>query len=50
VTDLHSGPLLPGLWYSLPVTATSGSAAQKGDLQLLVGGVRGYLPLAINDR
>lgn len=44
ITDTHSGTLLPGVWYSLPITATSGSLAQSITLNLLVGGARLYLP------
>jgi len=45
VTDTHSGPLQPGIWYSLTVTATAGEVIQETALHLLVGGSRTYLPL-----
>jgi hypothetical protein len=47
VTDTHPGPvLLPGLWYSLPVTATGG-VIQSTAVNLLVGGLRLYLPVLL---
>ena len=45
VTDSHTGPtLLPGLWYTVPITATDG-VTQTTSVSLLVGGARLYLPL-----
>jgi hypothetical protein len=45
VTSLHAGPqLLPGRWYSLPITATGPSGVRSTQARLLVGGVRVYLP------
>jgi parallel beta-helix repeat protein len=46
VTDTHSAPLPSGLWYTIPVTATSGELSESLDLYLLVGGTQVYLPLA----
>ena len=43
VTDTHTGTLLPGLWYTIPITATGG-VTQTTSVGLLVGGVRVYLP------
>ncbi len=50
VTDLHTGTaLLPGEWYTLAVTATSGSLTHthRASANLLVGGARVYLPLVM---
>lgn len=47
VTDTHPGPvLLPGLWYSIPITATDG-VTQALSVRLLVGGARLYLPVVL---
>lgn len=46
ITDTHPGPALPGLWYSLPITASSGTITQTTSVSLLVGGWRVYLPIA----
>jgi hypothetical protein len=49
VTDSHPGPtLLPGQWYNIPVTATNG-VTQTTSADLLVGGVRLYLPMVLRD-
>jgi hypothetical protein len=46
LTDTHpAGTLMPGLWYSVPITATGGGVTQNATVGLLVGGVRVYLPL-----
>jgi hypothetical protein len=47
VTDGHSGPLVPGLWYSLPITGSGGGFTQTISVRLLVGGGRVYLPLVL---
>ena len=47
VTDTHTGPLLPGVWYTIPITVTGGGITQTTDVQLLVGGSRAYLPIAL---
>jgi hypothetical protein len=48
VTDSHPGPLLlPGLWFTLPVTATAPGVTQTLNLSLLVGGARVWLPLVL---
>jgi hypothetical protein len=47
VTDTHSAPLPAGLWYSLPITATSATLTQTASVTLLVGGARLALPLVI---
>lgn len=44
--DTHSsGPLLPGVWYTVPITGTGGGVTRTLNISLLVGGARGYLPL-----
>jgi hypothetical protein len=45
VTDTHSGSVVPGLWYSVPITATGGGVTQTTTVGLLVGGLRVYLPV-----
>jgi hypothetical protein len=47
ITDSHTDPaLLPGLWYTVPITATDG-VTQTTSVSLLVGGARLYLPLIL---
>jgi len=49
ITDTHTGTtLLPGRWYTIPVTGTSG-ITQTTSVGLLVGGVRVYLPITLRD-
>jgi hypothetical protein len=46
LTDTHAGTtLLPGAWYIVPITATTGVYTQAASVRLLVGGARVYLPL-----
>ena len=46
VTDGHAGTtLLPGLWYTIPITGVSGGFAQTAGVRLLVGSARIYLPV-----
>jgi hypothetical protein len=47
VTDTHSGTLLPGLGYLVPITATGDGVTQTASVRLLVGGARLYLPLVL---
>lgn len=48
VTDLHPvGPLRPGVWYEVGVTATAGDVEQRVTVRLLVGGWRNYLPAVV---
>lgn len=48
VTDTHpTGPLLPGQWYTLPLTATGGGFTRTVNVRLLVGGAKIYLPLVL---
>jgi parallel beta-helix repeat protein len=44
VTDTHTGTLLPGLWYTVPITATGDGVTQATYVNLLVGGTRVHLP------
>lgn len=47
VTDTHSGSaLLPGLWHTIPITATSNVVRTAG-VRLLVGGAQNYLPVVL---
>lgn len=46
VTDAHPGTLLvPGVCYTIPITASGGGLARSTAVRLLVGGRRVYLPL-----
>jgi hypothetical protein len=48
LTDTHpAGPLLPGLWYSIPVTGAGGNVTRTTTISLLVGGARTYLPVIL---
>ncbi len=50
ITDTHTGTvLLPGLWYTVSITATGGGDTQTGGVGLLVGGMRLYLPLILRN-
>ena len=45
VTDTHPSPLMPGVWYILPITGTGSGFTNSTSLDLLVGGARVYFPL-----
>jgi hypothetical protein len=46
LTDRHTGTmLLPGLWYTVPITGVGGGFTQAASVRLLVGGVRVFLPV-----
>lgn len=45
ITDTHAGPLIPGVWYTIPITATGSGITQTASVRLLVGGARIYLPM-----
>jgi hypothetical protein len=48
LTDTHPpGPLLPGIHYTIPLTATGGGLTQTTSVSLLVGGTRTYLPVVL---
>jgi hypothetical protein len=47
LTDTHTGTLLPGLWYTIPITGTGGTVTQTTSACLLVGGMRVYLPVIL---
>ena len=48
ITDSHPGPaLVPGLWYTVPITTTGGGITQSTRVKLLVGGARVYLPVVL---
>ena len=50
LTDTHTdSTLLPGRWYSLPVTASGDGLTQVVPVGLLVGGARVYLPVAVRE-
>jgi len=46
ITDIHVAPIPVGLFYTIPITATSGDLIQGINIYLLVGGRQVYLPLA----
>lgn len=50
LTDTHTEMLVPGLWYTVPITATSGEITQITSVNFLVGGVRVYLPVVLQER
>jgi hypothetical protein len=46
ITNTYAGPtLMPGVWHTVPITATGGGVTQTTSAGLLVGGARVYLPL-----
>ena len=47
ITDAHAGTLLPGLWYTVPITGTGGGVTQTTSVGLLVGGTRVWLPVVL---
>lgn len=48
LTSTHPGSaLMPGLVYTVPITATSNSLTQTTELMLIVGGTRVHLPLIL---
>ncbi len=48
LTDTHpTGPLVPGLVYVVPVTATGGGFTRTTTVKVIVGGVKTYLPLLL---
>jgi len=47
VTDTHTGGMQPGLWYTVPIAGSGGGFAGAGNVGLLVGGMRVYLPTAL---
>jgi parallel beta-helix repeat protein len=52
VTDTHpvvGSALMPGLWYTIPVTGTGNGSSHVLFVDLLVGGVRNYLPLTLRE-
>jgi hypothetical protein len=44
VTSSHTDPLIPGIFYTIPITATSNTIIENVNIGLLVGGGRFYLP------
>jgi hypothetical protein len=50
LTDTHTTKLVPGLWYTVPITATARGITQTTSVRLLVGGVRFYLPIVLRER
>jgi hypothetical protein len=45
ITDSHTGPLMPGRWYSVPITGVGGGVTQTSSVGLVIGGSRTYLPV-----
>jgi hypothetical protein len=46
-TDTHTGTLMPGLWYTVPITGTGGGFTRTIIVKLLVGGAHDYLPVTM---
>jgi hypothetical protein len=49
VTDTHTGMLLPGSWYTVPITGTGGGVTRTVSVSLLIGGAHVYLPVVLNE-
>jgi len=47
LSDLHPPSFTSAVWYSVPITATSGDRIQTTEVRLLVNGLSVYLPLVI---
>ena len=47
IQDEHSGPLLPGLSYTPVISGTQADLFAAASAQLLVGGLRVYLPAVL---
>lgn len=45
ITDSHTGSLVPGRWYTVPITGVGGGLTQTISVGLIVGGARTYLPV-----
>jgi hypothetical protein len=45
VTSHHSSPLSPGLFFTIPITASTATTSRSVEVTLLVGGSQLYLPL-----
>ena len=45
VEDLHTTPVMPGQWYTIPITASADGLVQTSNVNVLVGGSHTYLPL-----
>ncbi len=45
VTDSHDSTFTTGMWYTLPITVTGGTAVQTTHVQFLLNGTQIYLPL-----
>jgi hypothetical protein len=49
VTNTYVAPLIPGVWHTLPITATGASITQTLNISLLVGGARLNLPIVLRN-
>jgi hypothetical protein len=47
LTDTRSGSLTPGVWHTIPITASNGDLTLTTEVTLLVGGQRVFLPAII---
>jgi len=45
ITDTHTTPLSPGIWYTIEVLAEGGEASQLNEIWLLVGGKQIFMPM-----
>lgn len=50
VTNKHPATFAPDLWYTVPITATASGIKQTTSVNLLLGGVRVYLPIVLRQR
>ena len=50
LTDMHTAAPAPGLWYTVPVTASANGIPQTTSVSLLLGGVRVFLPVVLAAR
>ena len=47
VTDSRSGTLSPGVWHTVSLTGTNSNLTLEGEVTLLVGGERTFLPVVL---
>ena len=45
ITSTHSPPLMPGLYFSVPITVTGGGLTQTVSVGVIVGGARVFVPV-----
>jgi hypothetical protein len=50
LTSTHPSPLIPGVFYSIPVIGYGGGITETVEVGLIVGGTRVYLPISQNNQ